>query len=48
MQKVNGARTIFSTENVLTEEQIAKYKDIVTKKRAVNSTAAVDYLVNEM
>ena len=48
MAKVNGARKIFLTENVLSEEDVKEYGEIISQKRVINSGAAVDYLVNEM
>lgn len=48
MTKVNGARNIFMTENLLTADEVKEYNEIISQKRIINSAAAVDYLVNEM
>lgn len=48
MTKVNGARNIFLTENLLNADEVKEYSEIISQKRVINSSAAVDYLVNEM
>ncbi|CAL6014137.1 Flap_endonuclease 1 [Hexamita inflata] len=48
LQKVIGAREIFTTQNKLTAEEQKKYSEQLSQKLQIDTDAAVNFLVNEM